>query len=422
MALKVMILGAGPLQLPAIQEARTLGIRSVALDYDPSAVGLRLCDSAHVADILDTKAVAEIARRERVDGVMTLCSDAPVRTVAAVGHELSLATLSEDAAAHATDKRLMRRALRMNGAPVPDFFEVESIDAALAAADSLGYPVALKIPCSSGSRGVYRVSSPDELAMRIVDARTYQPQGSLLIEEWMDGPEVSVEGVCFGVSVHVIQVTDKLVFPGAFPVEAGHSQPSRLPPAVVAQIRVATESGVRALGLNHCAFHAELKITRTGPKIVEIGARLGGDRISTHLTPLSTGVNLLKAAMLVALGQNPDVAPTMERGSAVRYFHAHGCGTVERVEGLEDIPSLPGLELLFAASERDGPLRPGFVIGEIRSSLDRYGHVLFSGDSAAQAFERAEQAASMVTFHFRTANSHQTLSPSGSSALSNLVL
>ena len=160
--------------------------------------------------------------------------------------------------------------------------------------------------------------------------------------------------------------------------------------------------GIRALGLEHCAFHAELKATRGGPKVVEIGARLGGDRIATHLTPLSTGVNLVRAAIQIAVGQEPDLAPSITRGAAIRYFHAAGYGTVESIEGLDELPSLPGFEMLYAASERDGPLRPGFVIGEMRSSLDRYGHVIFSGDSAAQAIERAEQAASMVKFRFRT--------------------
>jgi biotin carboxylase len=281
------------------------------------------------------------------------------------------------------------------------FSEVGSIGAALVAADVLRYPVALKIACSSASRGVYRVDTPEELASRFAQSREYQPDGDLLVEEWMNGPEVSVEGVCCGERVHVVQVTDKLIFPGAFPVEAGHSQPSRLPEATVLRIRDATETGVRALGLTDCAFHAELKVTREGPKIVEIGARLGGDRISTHLTPLSTGVNLVRAAIQIAVGQAPDITPSMARGAAIRYFHAADCGTVERVEGLDEFPSLPGLELLYAASERDGPLRQGFEIGEIRSSLDRYGHVLFSGDSAAQAIERAEQAVSMVKFRFR---------------------
>ena len=398
----ILVIAAGPLQVSAIEEAAVLGLRTVAVDANPMAPGLALADAGYAIDILDGSAVTEIARAEKVDGVMTLCTDASVRTVAAVAAALGLRALSPAAAANATDKRLMRKALLDNGVSVPRFREVESAETALAAADSLGYPVAIKVPCSSGSRGVYRADSSDDLAKRILDARTYQPQGSLLVEEWMDGVEVSVEGMCCDERVYVVQVTDKLLFPGAFPVEAGHSQPSRLPEATVAQIRATAEAGVRALGLTDCAFHAELKITRDEPKIVEIGARLGGDRIATHLTPLSTGVNLVRATILIALGQIPDVVPSRSRGAAVRYFHAAGCGILDSVEGLDSFSSLPGLELLYPASERDGPLRPGFVIGEIRSSLDRYGHVLFSGDSAAQASERAEQAASMVKFRFRT--------------------
>jgi biotin carboxylase len=401
MRTSILVIAAGPLQVPAIEEAAVLGVRTVAVDANPLAPGMALADARHVVDILDAPAVERIARMEKVAGVMTLCTDAPVRSVAAVGAALGLPALSPEAAANATDKRLMRKALTANGVPVPRFWEVESAEAALAAAEALAYPVALKAPCSSGSRGVYRVDTPGDLARRFVQARGYQPHGSLLLEEWMDGPEVSVEGVCCREQVHVVQVTDKLLFPGPFPVEAGHTQPSRLPAATVARIRAATEAGVRALGVSACAFHAELMVTRDGPKIVEIGARLGGDRIATHLTPLSTGVNLLRAAIMIALGQDPDITPKRARGAAIRYFHAAGCGTVETVEGLDEIPSLPGLELLYAASERDGPLRPGFVIGEVRSSLDRYGHVVFSGDDAAQAAERAGRAASLVKFRFR---------------------
>jgi biotin carboxylase len=398
----ILVVAAGTLQIPALEEAAALGLRTVAVDANPLAPGMALANARYVCDIFDTAAIEDIARAEKIAGVMTLCTDAPVRTVAAVAAALGLPAISPTAAANATDKRLMRKALLANGVPVPGFSQVESIGAALAAADAIRYPVALKIACSSGSRGIYRVDTSADLGKRYMQARTYQPHGGLLLEEWMDGPEVSVEGICYGGRVHIIQVTDKLLFTGAYPVEAGHGQPSQLPATTVAQIRVATESGVRALGFNYCAFHAELKITRDGPKIVEIGARLGGDRISTHLTPLSTGVNLVRAAIRIAVGENPDLVPSRARGAAVRYFHAGACGTVERIEGLDKLPTLPGLELLYAASERDGPLVPGFEIGEIRSSLDRYGHVLFSGDSAAQASERAEQAVSMVKFRIRT--------------------
>ena len=217
----------------------------------------------------------------------------------------------------------------------------------------------------------------------------------------MEGPEVSVEGVCFDNQVHVIQVTDKVLFPGPFPVEAGHTQPSRLPDTKVNQIRATTRDAVRALALNNCAFHAELKVTSAGPKIVEIGARLGGDRIATHLTPLSTGVNLLRAAIVIAMGQRPDLASDRARGSAIRYFLAPSTGIIEQIDGLDKLSALPGLELLYPGSERDGPLGPGFVIGEISSSLDRYGHVLFSGNDAIQASERARIAASLIQFHFQ---------------------
>jgi biotin carboxylase len=402
MTKNLLIIAAGPLQVPAFQEAAALGLRTVAVDANPLAPGMALADVPYAVDIFDVVAIEKIARAEKIDGVMTLCTDAPVRIVASVAAALGLPAISPGAAANATDKRLMRKALLAKGASVPGFFEVENIDAALSAADAIGYPVALKIACSSGSRGVYRVDTAEDMGERFIQARKYQHEGDFLIEEWMDGPEVSVEGVCRDGQVHVIQVTDKLLFPGAFPVEAGHIQPSRLSATTVAQIKAATENGVLVLGFNHCAFHAELKVTRDGPKIVEIGARLGGDRISTHLTPLSTGVNLVRAAIQIAVGENPYLVPSKSRGAAVRYFHADKCGAVERIEGLDKLPSLPGLELLYAESERDGPLKPGFEIGEICSSLDRYGYVLFSGDSANQAAERAEQAASMVKFYFRS--------------------
>ena len=399
MAESLLIVAAGPLQVPAIEEAASMGLRTVAVDANPLAPGMALADASYAVDIFDIPAVEQIARTEKVSGVMTLCTDGPVRTVAAIGSALGLAALSPEAAANATDKRRMRGALLAHGVPIPAFREISGLDDALRAGEILQYPLALKVPCSSGSRGVYRVEAPDELREYLTEARKFHPLGSLLAEQWMDGEEVSVEGASHGSEVKVVQVTDKVVFEGAFPVEAGHSQPSRLGTSIVDEISRVTEAGVRALGLTNCTFHAELKITGSGPKIVEIGARLGGDRIATHLTPLSTGVNMVRAAIQIALGETPNLTSTISRGSAIRYFHAEARGRVECIEGLDKVSCLPGLELLYPASERDGPLKPGFVIPEIRSSLDRYGHVIFSGDSADEACARADQAVSMVKFH-----------------------
>jgi len=398
----ILILAAGPLQVPAIHAARSLGLRTVAVDANPGAVGMLLADRAYTVDILDVNAVGEIASRENVRGILTLCTDAPVRTVAAVGTRLGLPVLTQEAAQCATDKRQMRQALAAHNAPSVRFVQVAFIGDALLAAAHIGYPVALKIACSSGSRGVYRVMDEPELHKFWASAREYQPDGDLLIEEWLDGPEISVEGICWRGAVFVIQVTDKSVFPGPFPVESGHTQPSQFLPLHRAEIEEAVTAGIRALGLDHCGFHAELKMTPKGPRIIEIGARLGGDRIATHLTPLSTGVDLVRAVIDIALGRRPDLQVQFDRGSAVRYLNAPPGHVIAAIGSLDEVRAMPGLELLFPESERDGPLGPGFKIPEIRSSLDRYGHVIFSGPTRQEASARAEAASrAMVSlFHF----------------------
>jgi biotin carboxylase len=400
MTLSLMILGAGPLQVPALSEARALGIRSVALDHNPDAVGLGLCDRAHVIDILDPVAVAEIARQERVDGIMTLCTDSPVRTVAAVGRVLSLAVLSVEAAACATDKRLMRDAFDQHGAPSPQTIQVESLVEAELASARLGYPVALKIGRGSGSRGVCRIENERDLHDGYTICREYQKDGALLVEEWVEGGEVSVEGYCTDSECRIVAITDKLVSPGRYPVETGHCQPSHYSPSIQQQIKEAVVSGIRALGLTWCMIHAELKVSPKGPRLIEIGARLGGDRISTHLTPLSTGVNMVRTAILLSLGERVDPPTSWNRGSCIRYFDVKRTGKLKALDGLRSLYRIPGAELIYPESERDGVLKEGFQIGAIHSSLDRYGHVVYSGDTREQAMERCDQAMESLRFEF----------------------
>jgi biotin carboxylase len=154
------------------------------------------------------------------------------------------------------------------------------------------------------------------------------------------------------------------------------------------------------LDLTWCAFHAEVKVSPRGAQLIEIGARLGGDRISTHLTPLSTGVNLVRVAILLALGERPRSPSLWQRAACVRYFDVQRAGTLRGVHGLGRLYEIPGVEVIYPASERDGCLRAGFAIGEIHSSLDRYGHLLYSAATRKQAIARSELAASRVCFEF----------------------
>jgi biotin carboxylase len=396
----VMILAAGPLQLPGIFEAKALGLRTVAVDGDSSAPGLSFADKGVVANILDPDAVADLARAERIDALFTLCTEAPVRCLATIASRLGLPALSKAAAYRATDKRLMREAFATAGAPSPRFQQVHTLAQAQACAAEFGYPVALKIARGAGSRGIYQVRKAAALGESFAQARTHQPEDALLIEEWVEGCEVSVEGFVVNGSVNIVAVTDKQVFCGAHPVESGHSQPSQLDDPVQQSIRDAVVAGVHALELDWTTFHAELKVSPQGPRLIEIGARLGGDRISTHLTPISTGVNLVRCGLLLALGQMPVVVGHQRRGAAIRYFNTGYTGRLESLNGVRNVYSVPGLELLYLQSERGGKLGLGFEIGLVHSSLDRYGHVLCSGATAGEAIARTERVRDTLVFNF----------------------
>ena len=336
---------------------------------------------------------------------MTLCTDAAVSTVAEVGRRMGLPVLSPEAAARATDKRLMREAFAESGAPSPRTCLIYSLSEAQSAAEAFGYPVVLKIGRGSGSRGVYRMDDPEAIEKAYAGCRAWQKEGMLLLEEWVAGEEVSVEGYCTDRDCSIIAITDKFLFPGASPVEVGHCQPSTHAPLREHQIYSSVLAGLKALDLTWCAFHAEVKVSTRGAQLIEIGARLGGDRISTHLTPLSTGVNLVRVAILLALGERPSSPRLWQRAACVRYFDVQRAGTLRGVHGLRRLYEIPGVEVIYPASERDGILRQGFVIGEIRSSLDRYGHLLYSAATRKEAIARCELAASMVCFEFEDGES-----------------
>ena len=395
----ILIVAAGPLQMPVFKEARRQGLRIVAVDGSPEAPGFQLADSAHVVALDDYQAIREVAEQERVTAVTSLCTDFAVRAAADVAEHLGLPGLTFGAALNATDKRRMRRRFREADAPSIPFREAGGVDSAIAAARELGYPVALKAPRSAGSRGIFRIDSDNDMRERFPSARRYESLGALLVESWMEGPEVSVEGCCFEGRIHIVRITDKLVYAGAFPVEAGHTQGSRLPVDVQRDIQACAMAGIRALAMDNCGFHAEIKVCAGGPRLIEIAARLGGDRIATHLTPLSTGVDLVGAILNISLGREPDVQPKWYRGAAIRYFNAGGSGAVASIRGLADIERMPGFELLVAGTEGGEPLRPGFRVPAIQSSLDRYGYAIFSGDDAGGAAARAERAIA-VEFEF----------------------
>lgn len=385
------------MQLPAIKKAKSMGLQVVAVDMNPKAVGFREDGIIkEVISTIDTPAIIEAAKRNRVDGVMTIASDMPMRSVAAVADELGLVGISKETAIKATDKGEMRMALRKSGVPIPAFYRVRSKEEYRSAVNKIkeaGYKCIVKPADNSGSRGIDLLSDFEQET--IDNAYEYSKQssrsGDLMVEEYMEGDEVSVESLSIDGICHVIQITDKLTTGAPYFVEMGHSQPSVLSEDTKEKIRQITIAANKAIGIENGPAHTEIKITKDGPKIIELGARLGGDNITTHLTPLSTGVDMVECCINIAMGMAVNLNTRMNRGSAIRYFPLEK-GKIKNIEGVEQAQKIPGVVQVSIVHG------VGESVNGIKNSGDRVGFVITEGDDAKAAVDAAMQGVAAVKF------------------------
>lgn len=347
---KLMILGASILQLPAIARAKELGLQVIAVDMDPEAVGFR--EEGVIREVISTNdidGVLAAAKKHQVDGIVTICTDMPMRTVARVAAELGLPGISEEAAFRSTNKAAMRRCLAEHGVPVPRFYNVvkweEYLEAVAQFADE-GRCV-VKAADNSGSRGIKLL--PDvrdraEVEKAFTYCKEFSRSGELVVEGFMEGPEVCVEtlnddGICYP-----IQITDQLAKEPPYFTDAGYSQPCRMSLEIQEEIRRIAVAANLALGNNCGSSCTELIVTKDGPKVVEVGARLAGDCMTTHLVPLSTGVDMVEGVIRIALGEKPDIAQKWSKGAAIRYYMKPVIGVIKEIHGLEAARESEGVQ------------------------------------------------------------------------------
>ena len=379
---KIMILGASILQFPAIEKGIEMGLEVIAVDMNPEAIGFNVPGVVkEVISNIDTPAILAAAKRHQINGIMTLASDMPMQSVAVVSQEMGLVGISEDTALKATNKAFMRDALKEAGVPVPLYFRVKGKNAFKNAVEKVraaGYKCIVKPADNSGSRGVDLLKEDADLDEAYDYTVHYSRGGEIVVEEFMEGPEVSVETLAVDGDVHVIQITDKLTTGAPYFVEMGHSQPSQLSEETRKKIKRVAITANRAIGIQNGPSHTEIKVTKDGPKIVELGARLGGDCITTHLVPLSTGVNMVECSIRIALGEKPDLKTKWSKGSAIRYLKTK-TGTVKEIKGVDEAEKVDGViqvSIVHGVGEH---------VGEIKSSVDRVGFVIAQAEDSIKA-------------------------------------
>ena len=281
----------------------------------------------------------------------------------------------------------MREAFERYGAPSPmSILTKDEEDAWQVFCEKFSTNAILKPSRNSGSRGIAKVEkgiTKDAFVGLYLRALEESRDHQVLIEQFVEGPEFSVEVIVWNGEPHVLAVTDKKTTEAPYFVELGHNQPSVFPEEIQRKLKDGAIAGIKALGLSNCAAHCELKVQNGEAYLMEIGARMGGDFISTELTHLSTGIDMVAATISVVLGLEPNLQPTEEKhGVCIRYFTPKP-GKLIAIENEE---------VLKDAHVYDAEIyhKVGDMIPEVKSSLDRSGHVIVTDVDATSAIKRAE--------------------------------
>ncbi|MFH2114810.1 MAG: ATP-grasp domain-containing protein, partial [Spirochaetota bacterium] len=375
----ILILGAGVMQGPVIRLARQKGYRVYVADGNDKAVHARDADVFVHVDLKDKEALAAAAAGfPGLVGVMTAGTDFSA-SVAWVAERLGLPGISHEVALDASDKARMRTRLAAAGVPVPAFAygtiddDPENLAASLVSAslvsasgvagnpdvnsamDSVrttagipAYPFVVKPVDNMGARGCRLVRMASELAEAWKEAVSHSRSGRAIIEEYLDGPEFSLDAIVHGGTITIRGIADRHIHFEPYFIEMGHTMPTAYGSEIVDDVMKVFKSGIRALGIDHGAAKGDIKYTRQGAFVGEIAARLSGGYMSGWTYPHSSGIEPSAEAIDIACGVMPvDSRPLRNWVCAERAFISIP-GKVEEIRNLESAAALPGVTELFS--------------------------------------------------------------------------
>ena len=389
---RLLVLGAGPAQLGLLQAARDRGLFVIALDRDPAAPGLQFADRRAIISTEDERGIQRLAEAERVEGVIAPGIDWPVAIAARVAERMRLPHAIDPATAVlATSKMRQRERLAEGGVPQPRWKLVGEPD------HELGFPCVVKAPDRQGQKGLALVREEGDLRGAVEHAIAESRSGLALVEELVDGPEVTVNAFSLRGDFHPLTVTDRLTAePPAFGVALAHVW--RAEASEESAVDVARRAA-EALGIEQGPTYTQLRIGADGPQVMELAARLGGGH-DAELVHAAVGVDLNGLAIDAALGQpiwSAALRAEPQVGGAIVRFLVPPEGVLQEVQGIDEARAVEGVEEVRIYREA------GHVFGPFLRGADRAGAVLAVGDSRDEALERADRAASLIRFQVSAA-------------------
>lgn len=377
---KVLIFGAGINQVTLIKACNQLGYQSIVIDPNENAPGRYYADVFKVVAPDDYENTKETARIFQVDGIATSQMENPLRLMSKLAEELGFIFNKPEIIERGLNKHLMKKAFTDNGVLCAKY-KLFSDKTAITeeALKEFEFPLIVKPVDAHSSRGVYKVDRFSEIFNYIEETFSFSKTGNVLIEEFIEGPEFSVEAVTFNGETTIVQHTEKIITPFPNVVEIGHIQPAiNLTEYQKNKVDQEVIKAIKAIGLDNTVTHTEVKYSEKGPFIIEVGPRMGGDFISSYLVLHSCGVNLDKATVQLALGFKPDLSFVCDQFSFIQYLQLKPGNRIKRIGNWKKILKMPGV--VFAHVQ----IQEGEIIPKITDSARRPGFVIVEGKSRTE--------------------------------------
>lgn len=365
---RIAVIGANEPLIPFYRQAKALGYKIIGIAIEKGAVCKKYCDRFYPVSFADKDAVVEVCRKEKVDGIISFSLESALPTVVYVAQKLGLVSNSEACIKLTQSKYAQRQALEKAGIPVPKYYLVDNISDLSKV--QCRFPVIVKPVDSGGSQGICKVDKQEELMEAYNYAVSYSRTSKTIIEEFIDGREFSVEFISHQGKHYFLQITDKVTSGAPRFVEMQHHQPADIPASVWDRIKTMVERALTALKIENSASHTEIKWNSNDELfIIETGARMGGDYISSDLVRLSTGYDFVEGAIKLAVNKFEEPSFPQRMHSGV-YFYSKLAPEIGRViKNHENWPEIVEYEY------SDEPLM------EVKSNADRRGYLLYQKEN-----------------------------------------
>lgn len=368
---KLLMLGGGFLQKYVIRKAKTLGYYVLCLDADPNAVGFAIADEHAVINIVDEEACLAYARDKQVDGVLTAATDFSVLTMSRIAEELHLPGINYQSAKVIKNKALVRKRLfEANADDTGISYEIDSVDDIADILPKIKFPVMMKPVDGSGSRGASKVEKTEDFVKAAVFAMNGSITHRAVAEPFIEGKEYGVESFVDNGVIHVLGVMQKDMTLPPYYAELGHAIPSGLTPELETKVKLCVYRAIFALGVNHGSVNMDLLITNEGNvHIVDVGARMGGNLIGSHIIPMGTGIDYMGNMIRAAVGDATNWKPEWQPKPVATKLLALTPGIIKKLPNFDQIAAEYNVQI-------EHHLHVGDTITPYRTNLDGCGYVV----------------------------------------------